>query len=252
MMERMSSIVSYESKSLQTNITRMDPLDILNPTNASLLVPLTIGPSQCNGHSHNNPPEPPEELQLRDIEDQSEDDQEPEVPSDVEVIQPARPPADGLYRFGMGGINLLAAKKKKYRTNSMAPPKKRKPKTVLFGFGDEGGGRRVRGDGGEGVSEEGESSMERGNQDEGVRRTVVERFVGINQGRESPMKRSRRIAGVNRKSTVIGPFLPGGQVEVELHEKKTKIEVSTSLFFLEHEAGKAIKVHGIFNENVAL
>ncbi|XP_055339401.1 zinc finger protein 800-like [Paramacrobiotus metropolitanus] len=136
-MERLSNLVSFEDRSLQTD--NLDALELLNPINASLLIPLPVAPLHTNGYAFSDPPNPASGSTPRsdDNEEMSDEAQEVDVPLGVEVVVPARPPVDGVYRFGMGSANLLASRKKKYRTNSMAPPKKKKPKPVLFTFTDE-------------------------------------------------------------------------------------------------------------------
>ncbi|GAV05752.1 hypothetical protein RvY_15832 [Ramazzottius varieornatus] len=127
MMERISNVVSFETRGLQTDD---DIMDIVNPCNARLLIPL---PDAQNGVSLAHPPAG------MACEDALEDGQNDlmngdaflqDVPTGVEVIEPSRPPADGLYKFGQGGMNLLVQKRKKHRMNSSSVVRKKKKKDI--------------------------------------------------------------------------------------------------------------------------
>ncbi|OQV14422.1 hypothetical protein BV898_11399 [Hypsibius exemplaris] len=119
-MERISNVVSYDSKCLQTGDDMLDPD---NPVNACLLIPLPPPLSVLhNGDAHSS-----DEMETGSGQGRSHHHQKLElIPAGVEVIQPSRPPADGVYRFGMGGESLLASKKKKTRVHASGTVKKKR------------------------------------------------------------------------------------------------------------------------------
>lgn len=119
-MERISNVVTFQTKALQTDPPD-NPLELMNPINAPLLVPLKEnGFSFANGVDNWLPAALDEHLNGVNSDPE-------EIPEGVEIIQPARAPADGVYRFGMGGLNLLTIRKKKrnYTSNIIVKKKKK-------------------------------------------------------------------------------------------------------------------------------
>ena len=140
-MERISNVVSYETRGLQTGD---DMLDLDSPINASLLIPLPM-PLPTSSQSSLQLSNGPRSSSPRQnggggvMDDRDEGSPRPrhqptgDIPDGVEFVQPSRPPADGVYRFGMGGMSLVASKKKKNRVHASGTvKKKRKPGHVLY------------------------------------------------------------------------------------------------------------------------
>ena len=102
MMERISNVVSFETRGFQTDD---DVMDIVNPCNARLLIPL---PEAQNGVSLAHPPASLVcEEAFEDGQNERNDDQDfmstqpsslmvRDVPAGVEVIEPSRPPVSNI------------------------------------------------------------------------------------------------------------------------------------------------------------